>query len=132
VLVVTSLHFGHQFLVPLIQRSGLANPAFRLRMPRVSPSAAMYNQDVPETMELSVLTEQVLPAKLSRGYIPDSHSDILTRYRVTGSGNAMFRVHRPAESRVCMSQSIRQPAGQKMPLSCNFEWRRWDSNPRTF
>jgi hypothetical protein len=79
VLVATSLHLGHQLLVPLEECQRLANPALRLRMVRISARAPMHNQDVPEAMQFSVLTQQMLSTELARGYIPDSHSHILTR-----------------------------------------------------
>jgi len=58
--------------MPLIEAAKMANPAERFRMARVA--ALSLGQDVPQPMELAMLSKEVMIAKLTTGNVPDSHA----------------------------------------------------------
>lgn len=78
-LIATPLHLGYEPLVPLEEGTGLTDPTSCLWVPRVTTSAAVHHQDVPEPVQFSVLPEEMLPAELAWRYIPDSHLPTLSR-----------------------------------------------------
>ena len=61
-LVSPPPHFLYKFFVPVIERTLLPHPALGLRMIRISSHAAVLGEDVPKTVEFTVLTEEVLAA----------------------------------------------------------------------
>ena len=66
-------YLHHQRLVPSVQGGQLAHPSTSLGVPRVAPDPAVLRQNVPEPVQFTVLSQQVLPAQKPRLHIPDAH-----------------------------------------------------------
>ena len=64
-LIAPSFHLGHELFVALEECPCLANPAPRFGMPRVPARGVVDYQDVPESVQFPMLTEQMLPAESS-------------------------------------------------------------------
>ena len=77
-------HLGDLGLVAKIERPKPSPPALRLGVGRVAPLAERY--DVPDGVELPVLTQQVAPTQLTNRHVPYPHEESSpTRYRVRRS-----------------------------------------------
>ena len=79
VLVAALGHLLHKKFVAVEQRSRLAYPSKCLRMPGVSACSAVHREDVPQSVQLSVLAKEVLPAQDLGGDVPDPHRARLSR-----------------------------------------------------
>jgi hypothetical protein len=81
-VVTTSFHFDDQYLVTLKEGQRLADPTPGFGVIGISTLAASHDEDVPEPVQLSVLTEEMLPTQLSWRHIPDPHQALLVKERL--------------------------------------------------
>jgi hypothetical protein len=82
VAIAATGHFRDELFVPHKERFGLADPSQRFRVPGVSTHPAVLGQDVPQTMELAMLAEQMPAAKMSWMEIPNTHFGTSTKMMV--------------------------------------------------
>lgn len=76
--VATASDLCHKQLVAVKQRPCFADPPQRLGMAGVPSGTVVHGEDVPQSVQLTVLAEEMLAAKDVRGDVPNSHRVRLT------------------------------------------------------
>ncbi len=83
--VSSACEFDDQSFVTLIESPLLPHPAQRFRMLRIPTFTLVLGENIPEPVELAMLSEQMLPTQMLWMNVPDAHIYLLRYVMVNWS-----------------------------------------------
>lgn len=78
VVIPTMSELVNKCTVTVVECTRLPYPPERFGMARVAAASAMLRENVPKTVQFTVLGEEMFPAQVPRMNVPDAHGELPT------------------------------------------------------